>query len=106
MVERNYHVVFVCPTKNDRLLQSFEGHAVTINKFIGISLGDVQLESYDYSYDDVKVFDEVYFSSLSTYWKMQQFTKENKHNKIIIATGDAKQLNPAQELTNTLDYEQ
>ena len=104
MVERNYNVVFVCPT--NRLLQSFEGHAMTINKFFGISFGDVKLEPYDYSYDDVIVFDEVYFSSLSTYWKIKQFTEENKHNKIIIATGDAKQLKPVQELTNTQDYEQ
>ena len=103
MVERNYNVVFVCPT--NRLLQSFEGHAMTINNFFGISFGDVKLEPYDYSYDDVIVFDEVYFSSLSTYWKIKQFTEENKHNKIIIATGDAKQLKPVQELTNTQDYE-
>ena len=104
MVEINYNVVFVCPT--NRLLKSFEGHAMTINNCFGISFGDVKLEPYDYSYDDVIVFDEVYFSSFSTYRKIKQFTEKNKHNKIIIATGDAKQLEPVQKLTSTQDYEQ
>ena len=51
------------------------------------------------------VFDEIYFSNLNTYWRIKQFVEQNKHNKIIIATGDTKQLKPVQEITNTQDYE-
>ena len=35
------------------------------------------------------------------YWKIKQFVEQNKHNKIIIATGDTLQLKPVQEFTNT-----
>ena len=49
--------------------------------------------------------DEVYFSNLNIYWRIKQFVEQNKHNKIIIATGDTKQLKPVQEITNTRDYE-
>ena len=103
MVEKDYKVIFVCPT--NKLLQAFEGEALTLNKFFGISFGDVKLEPFDYSYFDVIVFDEIYFSSLSTYWRIKQFVEQNKDSKIIIATGDTKQLKPIQALTNIQDYE-
>eukprot|EP00438_Fugacium_kawagutii_P018169 Skav234138 [mRNA] locus=scaffold1519:11582:14900:- [translate_table: standard] len=103
MVDKGYKVMFVTPT--NKLLQAFEGEALTLNKFFGISFGDVKLEPFDYSDYDVIVFDEIYFSSLSTYWRIKQFVEQNKHNKIIIATGDAKQLRPVQELTNTQNHE-
>ena len=47
------------------------------------------------------VFDEVCFSSLSTYWRIKQCVEQNKHSTITIATGDTKQLNPAQEIKHT-----
>jgi len=47
----------------------------------------------------------VIFSSLSTYWRIRQFVEQNKHDKIIIATGDTKQLKPIQPPTNIQDYE-
>lgn len=103
MVERNYKVIFVCPT--NKLLQAFEGEAMTINKFFGISFADVKLEPFDYSGYDVIVFDEIYFSNLNRYWRIKQFVEKNKSDKIIIATGDTKQLKPLQELTNIQDYE-
>ena len=55
MVEKDYKVIFVCPT--NKLLQAFEGEALTLNKFFGISFGDVKLEPFDYSYFDVIVFE-------------------------------------------------
>ena len=103
MVDKGYKVIFVCPT--NRLLQEFEGDALTLNKFFGISFGDVKLEPFDYSGYDVIVFDEIYFSSLSTYWRIKQFVEDNKQNKIVIATGDTKQLKPIQPLTNIQEYE-
>ena len=45
------------------------------------------------------------FSSLSTYWRIRQFVEQNKHYKIIIATGDTKQLKPIQPPTNIQDSE-
>ena len=103
MVEKGHKVVFVCPT--NKLLQAFEGEAMTLNKFFGINFADAKLEPFDHSGYDVVVFDEIYFSSLSTYWRIKQFTEENKNRKILIAIGDTKQLKPVQEVTNTQDYE-
>ena len=87
-----------------KILQDFEGEALTINKFFGISFGDVILAPFDYSSYGVVVFDEIYFSSLTTYWRIKQFVGENKYSKLVIATGDTKQLKPIQPLTNTQDY--
>ena len=50
------------------------------------------------------MFDEIYFSGLSVYWKIKQFVEQKRHNEIIIATGDTLQLKPVQELTNTQAY--
>ena len=102
MVGKGYKVMFVCPT--NRVLQEFEGDALTLNKFFGRSFGDVMLEPFDYSGYDVIVFHEIYFS-LSTYWAIKQFVEENKSNKIIVATGDTKQLKPIQPLTNIQEHE-
>ena len=103
MVDKGFKVIFVCPT--NKLLQAFEGEAITINKFFGISFGDVKLEAFDYSFFDVIVFDEIYFSSLSIYWRIAQFVEQNKDKKIILATGDTKQLKPVQEITNVQEYD-
>ena len=103
MVGKGYKVMFVCPT--NRVLQEFEGDALTLNKFFGRSFGDVMLEPFNYSGYDVIVFHEIYFSSLSTYRRIKQFVEENKSNKIIVATGDTKQLKPIQPLTNIQEYE-
>ena len=103
MAELGYKVVFVCPT--NRLLQEFEGEAMTVNKFFGISFGDAYVEPFDYSDYDVIVFDEIYFSGLSVYWKIKRFVEQNKDSKIIVATGDCKQLKSVQPITNTKDYE-
>lgn len=46
MINRNYKVVFVCPT--NRLLQEFEGEAMTINRFFGISFGDSKPEPFNF----------------------------------------------------------
>ena len=104
MVDKDYKVIFVTPT--NKLLQAFEGEAMTVNRFFGINYGDAKLEPFDFSTFDVVVFDEIYFSNLSIYWRIKQFAEQNKDNKIIIATGDTKQLRPVQEVTNTQDYEE
>lgn len=70
MVERGFNVIVICPT--NKLLQSFEGEATTMNKFFGINFGNIKLDEFDYSPYDYIVFDEVYFSNVSTYWKIKQ----------------------------------
>ena len=84
MAELGYRVVFVCPT---------------------ISFGDAYVEPFDYSEYDVIVFDEIYFGGLSVYWKIKRFVEQNKDSKIIVATGDCKQLKSVQPISNTKDYE-
>ena len=54
--------------------------------FLGPFLGDAKLEPCDFTGCDVIVLDEVYFSNLSTYWRIKQCVEQNKHNKMIIAT--------------------
>ena len=103
MAELGYKVVFVCPT--NRLLQEFEGEAMTVNEFFGISFGDAYVEPSDYSEYDVIVFDEIHFGGLSVYWKIRRFVEQNKDSKIIVATGDCKQLKSVQPISNTKDYE-
>ena len=76
MADRGYKVMFVTPT--NKFLQEFEGEALTVNIFFGISVGATKLEPYDYSDYDVVVFDEIYFSSRNTYWRIKQFVEENK----------------------------
>lgn len=102
MIDRDFKVTFVCPTK--KLLQSFEGEAITINTLFGISFGTVKLDEFDLSEFDVIVFDDVCFANKNVYWKMKKFAEKNKKDKIIIGTGDALQLKPIQELTNAQDY--
>ena len=64
---------FICPT--NKLLQAFEGEAMTINKCFGINYRDAKLEPFDFTDFDVIVFDEIYFSNLNTYWRIKQFVE-------------------------------
>ena len=85
MTDRGFKVIFVCPT--NKLLQSFEGEAITVNIFFGISFGTVKLDEFDFSEYDVIVFDDVYFSNRNVYWKMKQFVdKETLTNELIEKT--------------------
>ena len=65
MVDKKYGVIFICPT--NKLLQAFEGKAMTINKLFGINYGHAKLEPFDFTEFDVIVFDEIYFTSLSIF---------------------------------------
>ena len=57
-----------------------------------VSFGDAKLKPFDYSEFDVIVFDKIHFSNLHIFWRIKQFVGQNKQNKILIATGDCKQL--------------
>ena len=51
------------------------------------------------------VFDELYFHNVSKWALIWNFVKKNP-NKIIIATGDTKQLKSPEHLCNTVGFEE
>ena len=94
------NVLFVVPT--NRLLQEKEVEATTNNKFFSIAVHDdvgEKLPQLDYSSFDIIVFDEIYMSNLYVLDKVGQFIKNNP-DKIVIATGDVKQLQGLEVMTN------
>ena len=100
---RNYKVLFVVPTNN--LKQECGAEAMTINKFFGISYGDERLEKFDYSNVDVIVFDEIYFHSVGKLALIWDFVRNNP-DKIVVATGDTKQLKNPEKLSNVFGFEE
>ena len=94
------NVLFVVPT--NRLLQEKEVEATTYNKVFSIAVHDdvgEKLPQFDYSSFDIIVFDEIYMSNLYVVDKVGQFIKNNP-DKIVIATGDVKQLQGVEAITN------
>ena len=90
------------PTNN--LKQECEAEAMTINKFFGISYGDEKLEKCEYSDIDVIVFDEIYFHNVGKWALIWDFCKNNP-DKIVLATGDTKQLKDPERVSNTISFE-
>ena len=103
MQEAGYKVLFVAPT--NKLVQKYGDNAITTNIFFGISFGDAKLKPIDHSEYEVIVFDEIYFNGISVLNRIREF-KDKHPNKIIIATGDAKQMKPIVDLTNTKGHEE
>ena len=99
---RNYQVLFVVPTNS--LKQECGAEAMTINKFFGISFGDERLENFDYSDVDVIVFDEIYFHNVSKWVLIWNFCKNNP-DKIVVVTGDTKQLKNPESVSNVMSFE-
>ena len=99
---RNCRVLFVVPTNN--LKQECGAEAMTINKFFGISYGDERLEKFDYSDVDVIVFDEIYFHNVGKWALIWDFCKNNP-DKIVVATGDTKQLKNPERVSNVMSFE-
>ena len=103
MKQRGHNVLFVCPT--NKLVQNYGSGGVTMNKFfsMGIDLDSV-MSKFDCSDYDVIVFDEIYMSCIKKFAKIKQFTEAHPE-KIIIATGDTKQLEPIEQLSNQVNYD-
>ena len=94
------NVLFVVPT--NRLLQEKEVEATTYNKFFSIAVSEdvgEKLPVFDYSPFNVVVFDEAYMSNLYVLDKVRRFIKENP-DIIVIGTGDVKQLQGVEVMTN------
>ena len=102
-----YEVVFVVPTNQllqEKLKKGLE--ATTFNKFFAIPVeGDKgeKLAEYDHSPFDVVCFDEVYMANTYIKNKIRLFVKNNSSTKIIVATGDTKQLQGVESITNCQD---
>ena len=95
-----YNVLFVVPT--NRLLQEKEVEATTYNKFFSIAVqqdAGEKLPYFDYSSYDIIVFDEIYMSNLYVLNKVRLFMQNNP-DKMVVATGDVKQLQGVEILTN------
>ena len=93
-------VLFVVPT--NRLLLEKEVEATTYNKFFSIAVHEdvgEKLPAFDYSPFDVVAFDEFYMSNLYVLDKVRRFIKENP-DIIVIGTGDVKQLQGVEVMTN------
>ena len=102
-----YKVVFVVPTNQllqEKLKKGLD--ATTFNKFFAIPVeGDKgeKLAEYDHSPFDVVCFDEVYMANTYTKNKIRLFVKNHSNKKIIVATGDTKQLQGVESITNCQD---
>ena len=104
MKARGHNVLFVCPT--NKLAQNDESGAVTMNKLFSIAVDhDVMMSKFDSSSYDVIVFDEIYLSCIKKFAKIKQYC-EAYPDKIVIATGDTKQLEPIEKLSNLIDYDE
>ena len=85
-----------------RLLQEKEVEATTYNKFFSIAVHEdvvEKLPAFDYSPFNVVVSDEEYMSNLYVLDKVRRFIKENP-DIIVIGTGDVKQLQGVEVMTN------
>ena len=92
----NKRVLFVVPTNG--LLQENEVDAVTYNKFFSISVevGE-KLPPFDHSCYDVMIFHEIFMVNMYILNRIRLFCLRNT-DKIRIATGDTKQLQPIDRL--------
>ena len=103
MIDRGHKVLFVVPT--NELGQECGCEWTTLNKFFGIAFGDEKIMKFDSSEFDVIVFDEIYFHNVGK-WALIREYERNNPEKIIIATGDTKQLKNPESISNTIPFEQ
>ena len=92
----------LCVVMTSRLLQEKEVEATTYNKLFSAVVHEEvgeKMPCFDYSNYDIIVFDEIYMFNLYVLNKVRLFTKDNP-NKMVIATGDVKQLQGVEILSN------
>ena len=68
-----------------------------------MSINNEIISKFDSSEYDVIIFDEIYFNDVQKLSKIKKYCNNNP-DKIIIATGDTKQLPPINELSNQHEY--
>ena len=100
---KGYKVLFVLPTKNLGLECDIQ--SATATRIFSVAVNDEKLDKYDHSMFDVIVFDEICFNNTCVLPSMTDFVEQYRASKIILATGDAKQLSPTKALTNTKKHD-
>ena len=103
MVNRGHGVLFLVPT--NELGQECGCEWTTLSNFFGIAFGDEKIKKFGSSEFDVIVFDEIYFHNVGKWVLIREYERENP-NKIIIVTGDTKQLKNPESISNTIPFEQ
>ena len=103
MQKRGHKVLFVCPT--NVLCQSIQEEddgieAVTANHFFGVGITeDSKTKRFDSSMYNVIVFDEIFLMDTRKLARIKKYMEANP-DKIILATGDTRQLEPVEPMTN------
>ena len=97
-------MLFVCPT--NKLCQEIREadddiEAVTANHFFGMGVtDDSKIKRFNSSAYDVVVFDEIFLMDTRKLARIKRYIEGNPE-KIVLATGDTKQLEPVEPATNT-----
>ena len=105
METRGHKVLFVCPT--NKLAQNIIEDGVTLNTFFAVGMTDDATQRIAKSEDSgygVIVFDEVFFAYVNMLDKTKRYSESNP-TKIMLATGDANQLETVDLVSNQIDYE-
>ena len=98
-------MLFVCPT--NKLAQNNKENGVTLNTFFAVGMTDdatQRMSKFDDSKYDVILFDEVYFADVRMMTKIRRYSENNPQN-IILATGDANQLETIDQVSSYIDYD-
>ena len=104
MKQRGHKVLFVCPYQ--KLSQKYGCDGVTLNKFFSMGVDTEALKTkFDSSDYDVVVFDEIYLACIKKLTRIKGYCEAHPE-QIIIATGDTSQLEPIDQLTNQLNYDE
>ena len=104
MQERGHKVLFVCPT--NKLHSNYGVNGCTLNRFFSIGMTDqTKMAKFDDSPYDTIVFDEIFFSSVRKLARIKRHC-DTHPEKIVLATGDTKQLESIDQITNQHDYDE
>lgn len=100
-----HKVLFVCPTS--RLSANYKEHGCTLNMSCVFGIGPTEgpiWPSFDDSCYDAIVFDETLFCSARHMARTKRYCESNPV-KVVIATGDTRQLERIDCITNHHDYD-
>jgi hypothetical protein len=89
-------IIFVSPFNAQCIELKKDGYdAITINKFFGRGIGDINLgKSYDWSSKKLIIFDEILLNNIHILNMIRNFVEKHSEEITIIANGDANQLKP------------
>ena len=98
MKSLGHTVLFVVP--NNELINNTTCDGVTVNIFFSVGMTEEsKMKKFDSSMYDVIVFDEICLVDLTFLSRIRSFCSNNA-DKIIVATGDTKQLKPINAISN------